>query len=85
MKIKLGVRGSKLALAYADIVKRKINSVGDYDVEVVVIKTDGDIYAKKNIAEIGGKGVFVSKIEQQLLDGNIDIAVHSFKLANGLA
>lgn len=79
MKIKLGVRGSKLALAYADIVKRKINSVGDYDVEVVVIKTDGDIYAKKNIAEIGGKGVFVTKIEQQLLDGNIDIAVHSFK------
>ena len=44
MKIKLGVRGSKLALAYADIVKRKINSVGDYDVEVVVIKTDGDIF-----------------------------------------
>jgi len=79
MKIKLGVRGSKLALAYADIVKRKINSVGDYNVEVVVIKTDGDIYAKKNIAEIGGKGVFVTKIEQQLLDGNIDIAVHSFK------
>jgi hydroxymethylbilane synthase len=79
MKIKLGVRGSKLALAYADIVKRKINSVGDYDVEVIVIKTDGDIYAKKNIAEIGGKGVFVTKIEQQLLDGNIDIAVHSFK------
>jgi len=79
--MKIGVRGSKLALAYADIVanriKTKFNPI--VDIEIVTIKTDGDIYAKKNIAEIGGKGVFVTKIEQELLAGNIDIAVHSFK------
>lgn len=79
--IKIGVRGSKLALAYADIVVNRVktNFKPIVDIQIVPIKTDGDIYAKKNIAEIGGKGVFVTKIEQELLAGNIDLAVHSFK------
>ena len=75
MKIKIGVRGSKLALAYAERVCKELS----YDTEIVVIKTDGDLNPDTPIHEIGGKGVFCSAIEKELLSGNIDVAVHSLK------
>jgi len=75
--MKLGVRGSKLALAYADKVVHKLES--PTPIEIVPIKTTADIHENKAIQDIGGKGVFVTEIEQKLLDKTIDIAVHSFK------
>ena len=75
--MKLGVRGSKLALAYADKVVHKLES--PTPLEIVPIKTTADIHEDKAIQDIGGKGVFVTEIEQRLLDKSIDIAVHSFK------
>lgn len=75
MTVRIGVRGSKLALAYADLVCSKL----DCDTEIVIIKTDGDINADTPIHEIGGKGVFCNAIETALLNGQVDIAVHSLK------
>ena len=75
--MKLGVRGSKLAIAYANKVVHALQSPNPVD--LVKIKTTADIHENKAIHEIGGKGVFVSEIEQRLLDKSIDIAVHSFK------
>ncbi len=72
--MKIGVRGSKLALAYADQV---IKALGQG--EVVTIETAGDTNPNTPIHEIGGKGVFCKAIEQELIDGNIDVAVHSLK------
>jgi hydroxymethylbilane synthase len=75
MKLKVGVRGSKLALAYAD---RACKDLG-CDTEIVPIKTQGDLNPDVPIYEIGGKGVFCSTIETALLNGEIDVAVHSLK------
>ena len=75
MKLKIGVRGSKLALAYAERVCQKLS----HDTEIVVVDTTGDLNPNTPIHEIGGKGVFCSKLEEALLDNSIDIAVHSLK------
>jgi len=75
MKLKVGVRGSKLALAYAERACKELPC----DTEIVVIKTDGDLNPDVPIHEIGGKGVFCSTIETSLLNGDIDVAVHSLK------
>ena len=75
MTLRIGTRGSKLALAYTD---QAIQSL-DCDTEVVVVKTPGDIDQTTPIYEMGGKGVFCSTIEQELLNNNIDVAVHSLK------
>jgi hydroxymethylbilane synthase len=72
--IRVGVRGSKLALAYAE---KAVTAIGTG--EVVIIKTLGDLNPDTPIHEIGGKGVFCSAIEEQLLNRNIDVAVHSLK------
>ncbi len=74
--MKLGVRRSKLAMAYA---QKVIDALPFPDVEIVPIVTEGDIKTNTSIQEIGGKGVFVSEIEKHLLEKTIDIAVHSFK------
>lgn len=82
-KIRIGTRASKLALAQAHEVKEKIlNSDPEFsgeDIEIVKIKTTGDQVQDKNLAEIGGKGLFTKEIEEALFDGSIDIAVHSMK------
>jgi hydroxymethylbilane synthase len=75
MILRIGVRGSKLALAYAERVCNELSC----DTEIVVIKTAGDLHPDTPIHEIGGKGVFCNAIEQELLNGTIDVAVHSLK------
>ena len=72
--IRVGVRGSKLALAYAD---KAIKAIGQGTIEV--IQTDGDLNPNTPIHEIGGKGVFCNAIEYGLKYGLIDVGVHSLK------
>ena len=78
--LRLGTRGSKLALWQADYVARELSTrVPDLSVEIVTIKTKGDKILDVPLAQIGDKGLFTREIENELLDGNIDMAVHSMK------
>ncbi|MDI6726924.1 MAG: hydroxymethylbilane synthase [Smithellaceae bacterium] len=77
---KIGTRGSALALAQANWVAGQIRKeYPQSQVELVVIKTKGDIMQDVSLVKIGGKGVFVKEIEDALLEGKIDLAVHSMK------
>ncbi len=78
MKLKLATRGSKLALIQANIVKTALEKNGA-QVELIIVSTKGDRDQKSPINSIGGRGLFVKEIEQYLLDGRADIAVHSGK------
>ena len=90
MKIKIGTRKSKLALAQTEMFIAKLKSVcNDIEIETVHISTKGDKVLDKSLSSIGGKGVFISELESALLSGEIDLAVHSAKdlpleLAEGL-
>lgn len=78
--IRIGTRGSTLALAQSTWVKEELlQREPALKVELVVIKTSGDRFADKPIAALGGKGVFTKEIEDALLRGEIDLAVHSMK------
>lgn len=82
--VRIGTRGSQLALAQASEVKARLAAahadLRDPDaVEIAVISTTGDRVQDRPLAEIGGKGLFTKEIEEGLLDGSIDIAVHSMK------
>ena len=80
MKLRIGTRGSKLALWQANFVKNQLSKrFSNLDIDIVIIKTTGDTNLKENLSEIGGKGVFVKEIEESILNNNIDIAVHSLK------
>lgn len=80
MLIRIGTRKSKLALAQVDIVIEQLTAVDPtLEFEIVKIVTSGDKFYDKNLADIGGKGLFLKEIEQALLDNEIDIAVHSMK------
>jgi hydroxymethylbilane synthase len=89
--LRLGTRGSALALAQAGLVKRGLEAARPgISIEIVPIKTTGDKLAEAPLAQIPGKGVFIKEIEEALLDGRADLAVHSLKdlptdLAPGLA
>jgi hydroxymethylbilane synthase len=90
VKPKLGTRGSQLALFQANAVSALLRAKADTECEIVVIKTSGDRLAEATIAQIGGKRLFVKEIEDALLAGEIDLAVHSSKdmpvvLPSGLA
>jgi hydroxymethylbilane synthase len=76
--IRIGTRGSKLALWQANHVAELIRASG-YNTEIIPIDTIGDKILDVSIAKIGSKGVFTEEIEEKLLDGSIDIAVHSAK------
>lgn len=83
--IRIGTRGSKLALWQAEHVAELIKPSG-YRTEIIPIETRGDKILDVSIAKIGSKGVFTEEIEAKLLDGTIDIAVHSAKdLSSDLA
>src|SRR5688572_20866948 len=75
---RIGTRGSKLALWQAEYVADLIKPSG-YQTEIIPIETKGDKILDVSIAKIGSKGVFTEEIEEKLLDGSIDIAVHSAK------
>jgi hydroxymethylbilane synthase len=80
--LKIGTRGSPLALWQAHEVRRCLMAgfaLPQAAFEVVVIKVTGDQIQDKALREIGGKGLFTREIEEALLDGGIDIAVHSMK------
>ncbi|HEX2955363.1 MAG TPA: hydroxymethylbilane synthase [Chitinispirillaceae bacterium] len=76
----LGTRGSKLALAQADIAAERIRIV-DPSLSIIIkkITTAGDRDLRTSLSKIGGKGVFIRELEQALLNNTIDVAVHSFK------
>ena len=82
-KITIGARGSKLSLAYVEKVKNlileKSKDLNDSDFVIKTIKTSGDIHSDVKLSEIGGKNLFCKEIEENLLENNIDIAVHSLK------
>lgn len=78
--IKIGTRGSKLALVQANWVKEELQKhYPEYNFEICIIKTQGDIKKDTPLEIIGGKGVFVKDIQKALLDHTIDLAVHSMK------
>ena len=82
-KIIIGSRGSKLALAYAERAKGNfLNISPSFEIDDVLIKkitTKGDIIQDIRLSEAGGKGLFSKTIEDELLNGKIDIAVHALK------
>jgi hydroxymethylbilane synthase len=77
--LRLGSRGSQLALFQARLVAARIESHGGPPCEIVVIRTSGDRLQDAPLSEIGGKRLFVKEIEDALLGGDIDLAVHSCK------
>jgi hydroxymethylbilane synthase len=77
--LKLGTRGSQLALYQANTTASLLKTHAGIDCEIVVIKTSGDRLAEAPLSEIGGKRLFVKEIEDSLLAGDIDLAVHSSK------
>ncbi|QTA83962.1 Porphobilinogen deaminase [Desulfonema limicola] len=79
-QIKIGTRGSQLALWQANWVKTALmEKFPGLSVELVIIKTKGDKILDVPLAKVGGKGLFVKEIEEALLDRRIDLAVHSMK------
>nr|WP_321461599.1 hydroxymethylbilane synthase [uncultured Cohaesibacter sp.] len=80
--IKIGTRGSKLALAQAYETRARLmasHGLAEDDFEIVVIKTSGDRILDRPLSEAGGKGLFTKEIEEALIEGRIDLAVHSSK------
>ena len=81
-KIIIGTRGSKLALIYANNAKENIiknSNLSSENIFIKPIKTEGDQIQDVRLSEIGGKGLFSSNIEKELLNKKIDIAVHALK------
>lgn len=79
-EVKIGTRGSKLALFQTNWVKSELVKKNPYlNVEIIKIKTKGDKIQEVPLAKIGGKGLFVKEIEEALIHRKIDFAVHSIK------
>lgn len=81
-KIRIGTRGSPLALVQAEHVRSRIAAAHGLDpasIEITIIKTSGDRILDRPLSEVGGKGLFTKEIEEALLDDSIDLAVHSMK------
>ncbi|ONK65793.1 uncharacterized protein A4U43_C06F1030 [Asparagus officinalis] len=82
--LRIGTRGSPLALAQAHETRDKLMATHselaqEGAIEIIIIKTTGDKILNQPLADIGGKGLFTKEIDEALLDGRIDIAVHSMK------
>lgn len=79
-KIIIGSRDSKLAVMQTELVMEQIRKCNpDLELELITLKTTGDLILDKTLDKIGGKGLFVKELDQALLDGRIDIAIHSLK------
>jgi hydroxymethylbilane synthase len=78
-RLRLGTRGSQLALYQANATASLLKTHAGIDCEITIIKTSGDRLAEAVLSEIGGKRLFVKEIEDSLLAGEIDVAVHSSK------
>ena len=85
MTWRLGTRGSQLAMWQANAVARRIAEAGGPECEIVVVSTAGDRLQQAPLSDVGGKRLFVKEIEEALLNGDIDLAVHSAKdMATGM-
>ena len=81
-RLKIGTRGSRLALAQAEEARRRLCEAHGFDpseIEIVAITTTGDRIRDRPLNEIGGKGLFTKEIEEALQSGAVDLAVHSMK------
>ncbi len=83
-RLRIGTRGSPLALAQAKETRARLRLINPAfaapdAIELVVIKTTGDVIVDRPLAEVGGKGLFTKEIDEALIDGRIDLAVHSAK------
>lgn len=78
MTIRVGTRGSRLALAQTEIVVKKLKSLG-IEAETKIVSTQGDEVTNVPLHEIGKQGVFVRALDEAILEGEIDCAVHSMK------
>jgi hydroxymethylbilane synthase len=80
--LRIGTRGSALALAQAHETRERLmaaHGLPEDAFEIVVIKTSGDKIQDRPLSEVGGKGLFTKEIEEAMIDGRIDLAVHSSK------
>jgi hydroxymethylbilane synthase len=80
--LRIGTRGSPLALAQAQDVRRRLAAANGLDLDSIaieIIKTSGDRIQDRPLSEVGGKGLFTKEIEDALIAGSIDLAVHSMK------
>lgn len=78
MKIRIASRGSELALWQTNHIKNLLEQNG-HEVEIIVMKTKGDVILDTPLAKIGGKGLFTKELENAMLENRADIAVHSLK------
>jgi len=78
MKLRIGSRGSQLALWQANHISELLRGHG-HEVDIEIIKTTGDRLQEVKFAEVGSKGMFTKEIEEALADGRVDLAVHSLK------
>jgi hydroxymethylbilane synthase len=91
VKLRIGSRGSRLALWQAEYARKNLLELADVDdVEIVVIQTTGDRITDVPLSQIGDKGLFTKELDRAVLDGVVDLAVHSLKdvptrTADGLA
>src|SRR5450755_4018647 len=93
MSLRIGTRGSPLALAQAHETRRRLaqaHEIPENSIEIVIIKTTGDMIQDRALSESGGKGLFTRELDAAQLAGQIDLAVHSAKdlptlLPDGLA
>ena len=78
MKVRIGSRGSALALWQAEHVRQRLAALG-HEASIRVITTTGDRVQDRRLEEVGGKGAFLKEIEEAMLAGEVDLAVHSLK------
>src|SRR5690606_34119756 len=80
MTLRLGTRGSRLALFQAELVKRRLEERHPgLTVEIRILQTTGDRITDVPLAKIGDKGLFTKELDRAILDGEVDAAVHSLK------
>jgi hydroxymethylbilane synthase len=79
MKLRMGTRGSRLALTQSRWVADRLEKRSGVEVELVTIRTSGDVLQDHPLSEIGGQGIFTKELDSALLEGRVDLAVHSLK------